>query len=208
MTRHRRFVLLLPLLASCATASPGTTGTTGSGGSPVPKKTCMTEAELGQVTQMGSLTSEDLQAVARAIAAGCVAAGWVARFAKPDHVPLIRMNPMRNRTAQMINTRGLISMLEAELVRTGKVKLLADLEQAQARRVAADPPAAEKSPDVIAGGWITEMTDAVSERETVHVYTIAFELLNAETNEKVWIDNQSVKKIVEVLPPCGAKDKP
>jgi len=175
----------------------------------------MTPNELERAEALGNLTSQDMESVMKRLATSCLGAGWLTRFVgDKSRKPAIRFYPMRNRTSYHINTTTMVKLLETELSRSGKVTLVADLEAAQALRAdradaarnASDEAVKrlgnETAADLIATGWITGVTDAVSSTETVHAFTIVMELVNTETEEKVWIGNESVKKVVQVLPPC------
>jgi hypothetical protein len=98
--------------------------------------------------------------------------------------------------------------LERELLNSGKVKFVASSDERSDVRAERASQQGETSPetmkklgdetgaDFYLGGVITSVIDA-SEGQKVVFYKINLELTNIQTNEKVWIGDKEIKKIID-----------
>lgn len=191
------------VVLGCASSPPPAPTPPPAVASPAP--TCMTPDELARASALGELTYGDMESVSRKAAASCLAGAWLARLTgEKGRKPAIRFYPVRNRTSYHINWMPMVKLFEGELASSGKVTLVADLDSAHALRAArpASEQGKELGPDLVASGSISGVTEAVSDTETVQAYVIAWELVRTDTDEKVWVTTETVKKIVKTLPPC------
>ena len=198
---------LFLLIAGCASSPPPPPETPPSPAAPSPKHSCMTPVELERASALGELNYSDMESVAKRAAASCLAGAWLARLSgEKGRKPAIRFYPMRNRTAYHINWMPMAKLFEKELSSSGKVTLVADLDTAHALRTARGDAqqGKEMGADLVVSGSISGVTDAVSDTETVQAYVIAWELVRTDTDEKVWVTTETVKKIIKTLPPCPA----
>ena len=71
-----------------------------------------------------------------------------------------------------------------------------DDQQSNATMATAAALAAETGADYMMQGVITSQTDAI-EGKRATLYKVDMELIDLETNQKVWIDTKEIKKLVE-----------
>ena len=121
--------------------------------------------------------------------------------------PVVRMYPVRNRTSEHIETKFFTKQVEQELLNSGIVELVGDLQEVNdIRRDRADQAEhasdetmksdrQEIGSDFVMNGWIVEEHDASHGRE-VKAYVITLELIDTERNKKVWMKAHRIKKDV------------
>ena len=129
------------------------------------------------------------------------------RAARGDR-PMVIVGPVRNRSSEHINTRTFTKDLERALVNSGRVRLVASSEERGALRderldqlqnatlETAKSMGREIGADFMLIGGIDTIIDAAG-RTTVRFYQVELELVQLETNEKSWIGQKKIKKIVE-----------
>jgi len=120
---------------------------------------------------------------------------------------VVRLWRIRNRSSDDINTRFFTKQVEMELINSGVVKVVADIEEAndntaeradQARHASdktAKQQQQETGSDFIMNGWILTQNDAAGGQE-VRAYVTTMELTNTESNEKVWMKIHPIKKVI------------
>ena len=101
-----------------------------------------------------------------------------------------------------------IKDIEREFINSGKVKFVATSEerkevrderleqQSYASDETAKRLAAETGADFMLKGSIKTHIDAI-EGKQIKFYQVDMELINVETNEKVWMDSKKIKKFVK-----------
>jgi PBP1b-binding outer membrane lipoprotein LpoB len=177
-------------------------------GPPGPSTTIQRTDAQAQVDLSGNWNDTDANQVAQAMIRDCLTRPWASRFkAEKGRDPVVRLWPIRNRSSEHINTRFFTKQVEMELVNSGVVKVVADIEEASdntAERAdqaihASDKTAKqqgqETGSDFILNGWILTQNDAVEGQE-VRAYVTTMELTNTETNEKVWMKVHPIKKVI------------
>ena len=94
--------------------------------------------------------------------------------------PAVIVGSVRNRSSEHINTRTFVKDLERAFVNSGRVRVVASSDERGGLR--------EEGIDTIidAAGGIA-----------VRFYQVELELVNLESNEKVWIGQKKIKKVVE-----------
>lgn len=156
----------------------------------------------------GDWNDSDANQVAQAMIHDCLSRPWAERFrAEKGRLPVVRFHPIRNRTADYIDHRFFAKQLETALVDSGRVKVVADPDEALDARAErfdqaewAHPATAkahrrETGSDFILNGWILAQDDAVP-GQAVRAYLTTMELIDSETNEKVWVGTHPIKKVV------------
>jgi uncharacterized protein (TIGR02722 family) len=122
--------------------------------------------------------------------------------------PTVIVGPVRNQSSEHINTRTFTKDLERAFVNSGRVRLVASsdergdlrnerLDQLQnATLETAKSMGKEIGADFMLIGGINTIIDAAG-GTNVRFYQVELELIQLETNEKVWIGQKKIKKIVE-----------
>jgi uncharacterized protein (TIGR02722 family) len=122
--------------------------------------------------------------------------------------PTVIVGAVRNRSSEHINTRTFTKDLERAFVNSGRVRLVASNDERggvraerldQLRNATIDTAKSmgkEVGADFMLIGGINTIIDAAA-GTAVRFYQVELELINLETNEKVWIGQKKIKKVVE-----------
>lgn len=174
---------------------------------------CATEVirkDTAEVVDLsGRWNDTDARMVAEEMVKGCTDGRWIAQFNKDKgRDPVVIVGTVVNRSHEHINARVFVEDLEMALVNSGKVKFVADKgartevreERADQQENAAAATRArlvqETGADYMLQGSINSVKD-----ETRGQYVIMFqanlELVDLTTNEKVWIGQKKIKKVVK-----------
>jgi uncharacterized protein (TIGR02722 family) len=134
---------------------------------------------------------------------------WIGNFEKASNrKPVVIIGSVRNKTSEYIDATGFIKNMEVAFINEGRVSVVQSAdERNQVRDERNDQQtfASEESKkkwgkengaDFMMNGVITSITDEYKNRKTV-AYQINLELTNIETNEKVWIGQKQIKKLVK-----------
>ncbi len=166
--------------------------------------------DVAEITDLsGHWNDTDARLVAEEMVRDCVAGLWVGNFNKEKgRDPVVIVGTVVNRSHEHINADVFVQDLEMSLVNAGKVKFVASKtergelreERADQQLNAAVPTRAqmisETGADFMLQGTINSVKD-----ETKGQYAIMFqsnlELINLTTNEKVWIGQKKIKKLVK-----------
>lgn len=133
---------------------------------------------------------------------------WVSDYSsKNGRKPIVLIGNVRNKTSEHINTSTFTKDLEKELINSGRITFLAGNDtrskvrdekmdqQSNANFESAKELGNEKAADFMLLGEISSIVDQVG-GEKVVFYQINLELINVETNEKVWVGDKKIKKFV------------
>ncbi len=140
----------------------------------------------------------------------CLKSAWLGRFV--DNVgrnPRVIVGHVSNRSHEHINTEVFTKSLEKELTNSGRVVFVASsMERAQIRSEREDQMEGgytdletikrhgkEKGADLMLIGSVNSVIDALKSKSAVF-YQVNLELINLETNEKIWIGQKELKKRV------------
>lgn len=134
---------------------------------------------------------------------------WADDFiAQTGKKPVVIVGTIRNMSSEHLETGVFAKDIERELVNSGKVKFVANanergelrqerLEQQQfSTEETAKRLAAETGADFMLKGSIKTQMD-IEGRQQVKFYQTDLELINIESNEKVWIGTKKIKKLVK-----------
>lgn len=157
----------------------------------------------------GKWNDTDSRLVAEQMVSSLTSRPWLDDFvSKNDKKPAVIVGTVRNLSSEHIETNTFISDIERELVNSGKVTFVASKQerkevreerldqQSNATEESAKKLAAETGADYMLRGSIKDINDRVEGTE-VKYYQVDLELVDLQTNEKVWIDTKKIKKIVE-----------
>lgn len=157
----------------------------------------------------GYWNDTDSQMVAETVVKDCLNHSWYTDYAaREGRKPVVIVGDIRNRSNEHIATETFTKDLERALINSGKVKFVADSgqrgelrqerreQQEFAREETAKRLAAETGADYMLKGSINSILDKEGKRE-VKYYQVDLELIHIESNEKVWIGTEKIKKYVK-----------
>jgi uncharacterized protein (TIGR02722 family) len=157
----------------------------------------------------GRWNDTDSQLVSSEMIADIAARPWVEEYtAKNGKKPVIIVGTIRNLSSEHIETATFSKDLERELVNDGRVTFVASKqERGELREERMEQQtwstaetqkrlAAETGADYMLQGSIKSIIDQEG-RQSVKFYQIDMELIHLESNEKVWIGNKKIKKLVK-----------
>lgn len=123
--------------------------------------------------------------------------------------PVLIIGNVRNRSSEHINVSAFIKDMERELVNSGSIKIVASSserdelrdekedQQSNATLESTKRLAQETGADIMLIGSIITITDQVGDTKVVY-YQVDLELIDLESNEKLWIGTKKHKKIIEL----------
>ena len=151
---------------------------------------------------------EDARQVARGMIEDALGKPWINEFmAVNEKRPLVVVGNVKNETEDYINPDLFTDVIQEELLNSGKVRFIAErdlraelrqerIEDLEFRDPATIKNAAmEKGADYMMLGRIKDVKErSVDQRQVVNFYQVTLELIDIETNEKVWIESREIKK--------------
>ena len=174
---------------------------------------CATEVVRKDIKDVVDLSGRwndtDARMVAEEMVRTCTEGKWVSQFNKDKgRDPVVIVGTVTNRSNEHINARVFVEDLEMALVNSGKVRFVAAKgERTEVREERADQQensaietrarlVQETGADYMLQGSVNSVKD-----ETRGQYAIMFqtnlELIDMTTNEKVWIGQKKIKKVVK-----------
>jgi uncharacterized protein (TIGR02722 family) len=157
----------------------------------------------------GRWNDTDSRLTAEKMISSLLNSNWISIFeSQNNRKPVIIIGNILNRTSEHIQTITFIKDVERELVNSGMVTFVASKTERQGIREeridqqryssieSARKLAEETGADLILAGIITSQVDAI-EGISARYYQVNLELINLETNEKVWMGTKKIKKIIE-----------
>ncbi|MGH0033565.1 MAG: penicillin-binding protein activator LpoB [Myxococcota bacterium] len=122
--------------------------------------------------------------------------------------PRVIVGSVRNESHEHINTETFVKDLERALIKSGQVSFVASRDQRGEIRAEREDQGSyasletmksmgkELGADYMLVGSINTILDA-TEGDEVRFYQVDLEMISIETNEKVWIGDKKVKKLIE-----------
>lgn len=156
----------------------------------------------------GKWNDTDSQLVSVAMIKDSLSWPWINDWRKKmGRKPTVMAYGVKNRTSEHINTQTFMKDLERAFLKSGRVSVVADSEQragvreerAQQQSGLTKNPAAigkELGADFVLTGVINSIEDREGGDKVVF-YQTNLELINVESNEKVWIGDKKIKKFIE-----------
>jgi hypothetical protein len=174
---------------------------------------CATEVirkEPAEVVDLsGRWNDTDARMTAEDMIKNCLAGNWLSQFNKEKgRDPVVIIGTIVNRSHEHINSLVFVQDLEQALVNAGKVKFVADKlarqevrEERQDQQVNSAPETRaqlvrETGADYMLQGSINSVKDE-TKGQYVILFQVNLELVNLTTNEKTWIGQQKIKKLVK-----------
>lgn len=134
---------------------------------------------------------------------------WIEEFRGATGTkPTVIVGAVRNRSSEHINTRTFTKDLERAFVNSGRIRLVASSDERggmreeridQLRNATIDTAKSmgkEVGADFMLIGGINMIIDSAG-GTAVRFYQVELELINLESNEKVWIGQKKLKKVVK-----------
>lgn len=163
-----------------------------------------------QIDLSGRWNDTDAQMVAEAMIEDVLKRPWLDNFSMENgRRPVVIVGSVANRTSEHIEMLVFVKSLERELVNSGKVRFVASADersgvrderldqQTEASEATMKRLGQELGADFYLGGVMTSIEDAENGKR-VAFYKVNLELINIETNEKVWIGDKEIKKYIEI----------
>lgn len=157
----------------------------------------------------GYWNDSDSQMVSSEMIADSLSRVWIDEWrGATGGKPTVIVGSVRNRSSEHINTRTFTKDLERAFVNSGRVRLVASNDERSGMRSerldqlrnstidTAKSMGKEIGADFMLIGGINSIVDAAGGTK-LRFYQVELELINLETNEKVWIGQKKIKKIVE-----------
>jgi uncharacterized protein (TIGR02722 family) len=152
----------------------------------------------------GRWNDTDSRLVAETMINEVLSASWLNE--RPDR-PVVIVGPVENRTLEHIVTETFLRDIERALAGSGRVTVVAGaIERDPIRAERADQQeharpstravfGAESGADAMLAGAISAIEDAQGGKR-VYYYQVDLSLTDLETNEKVWLGQKKLKKVV------------
>lgn len=173
-------------------------------------ETRVTRVDTGVVTDLsGRWNDTDSRMVAEEMVKASLGSPWLAGYQQEKHrQPVVIVGTVVNRTHEHINVQTFINDLSRELINSGKVKFVSSKGEREeireerrdqaiyAKEETQKAPGKETGADYMMKGSISTILDEADGTKAVY-YQVDLELVNLESNEKSWIGQRKIKKVVE-----------
>ena len=165
--------------------------------------------ESKQVDFSGRWNDTDSRLVSQEMVKDGLSRIWLMDFVEEKgRKPVIIVGIVKNKTSEHISAETFISDIEKEFINSGKVKLVQggqareELRNERADQQDFASPATikkwgqEKGADFILQGTINSISDSNNKQKLIF-YQVDLSLTDLETNEKVWVGDKKIKKIIK-----------
>lgn len=172
--------------------------------------TKVTRMDPGETTDLsGRWNDTDSRLVSEEMIADCMSRPWKANHMKAKGKnPIIIVGQIRNKTTEHIATDTFVGDIERAFINSGEAEMVASAEERdQIRGERADQQqysseetvkqwGKEHGADYMLGGVISSIEDTEGGKSVVF-YQVDMNLINLETNTKVWQGQKKIKKYIE-----------
>ena len=165
--------------------------------------------ESAQMDLSGRWNDTDSRLVAEEMVRDGLSRVWLTDYTEANNEkPTVIVGVIYNKTSEHISTETFIKDIEREFINSGKVRLVQGGEaRDQLRTERGDQQefasaqtmkkwGREHGADFMMTGSVNSITDQYKKEKVIY-YQVDLELSNLETNEKVWIGNKKIKKVVQ-----------
>mgnify|MGYP000668612667 CR=1 FL=1 len=156
----------------------------------------------------GKWNDSDSSRVADKMISSCLKSNWINEYMQNNNdKPTVIVGLFRNKSSEHISSEMFTKDIERELLNSGKVDFVAMSEEREALREerkdqevystidSAASLAQEKGADFMLQG-VFHASKQRWEGESVIAYKVDMELINIQSNRKVWIGSKTIKKTV------------
>lgn len=172
----------------------------------------VTRMSPNQTTDLsGRWNDTDARLVSEEMISDALTNPWLNQYSRShQNQPTVIVGTVRNESMEHIDTEVFTKEMERAFVNSGSVNIVASSEErAEIRQERLEQQeyasfettkamAKELGADFMLIGNINSIVDETVDRRTLAVfYTVNLELVNVETNQKVWIGNKKIKKLIE-----------
>ena len=162
-----------------------------------------------QTDLSGRWNDTDDKIVAEDMISQSIDKNWRTEFeAIKGRKPVVIVGRIKNNTSEFIDPIAIVKQIEGAYINTGKVRVVATADERKEIRDEREDQqifaneetrkawGKEKGADFMLMGVMSSKTDQYG-KEKVVAYQIDFELIDIETNEKVWMGQSKIKKHIQ-----------
>ncbi|MFY0600559.1 MAG: penicillin-binding protein activator LpoB [Cyclobacteriaceae bacterium] len=162
-----------------------------------------------QIDLSGRWNDSDSKIVAEEMTKDVLNRAWREDFVNGNNrKPVVIVGMVQNKSTEHIESETFIKDMEREFINSGMVRVVQNSvfreklreERAEQGEFASPETQArwgkELGADFMMFGVITSITDSYKKEKVVN-YKVNLELVNIETNEKVWIGDKEIKKFIK-----------
>jgi uncharacterized protein (TIGR02722 family) len=174
------------------------------------QKKVVTRMETDEVTDLsGRWNDTDSRMVSETMVKDCLNHPWLSEHMRDvSKNPVVIVGIVRNKSSEHINVTTFISDIERAYINSSLVDVVASaVERTELREEKADQSryadeetvkefGRELGADYMLNGYISTIIDQEKDTKVVY-YQVDLTLTNIETNRKVWIGQEKIKKLVE-----------
>ena len=157
----------------------------------------------------GGWNDTDIRIVAESLVSDSIRSAWINQFRLHNGKnPVVIVGTFLNRSSEHIDTSIIAKRMEMELINTGKIDMVADVEfrasvrdereeqQYFASEETAKALGKEIGADYLLQGSVRTNLDQIAGK-AVRTYYVSAELIDIETNKKVWVGEETIKKLIQ-----------
>ncbi|NLZ77443.1 MAG: penicillin-binding protein activator LpoB [Spirochaetales bacterium] len=158
----------------------------------------------------GNWNDTDIRLVSEALVQSSLKGGWINQFRMKNvgRNPVVIVGTFINRSSEHIDTAIIAKRYEMELINSGKVDMVADQnfrasvrqereeQQYFASEESAKALGKEIGADFLLQGAVRSVLDQKGNTR-VRTYYVSAELIDIETNRKVWLGEETIKKVIQ-----------
>ena len=157
----------------------------------------------------GRWNDTDSRDVARTMVNSLLTGNWILKYRITEgNQPVIIIGEIENRTSEHIDSGTFTKDIERELIESGRVTFVANPDEREGVRAEREDQQdnstrrtrsqlrAETGADVMLIGSMVSQIDQEGNEE-LRTYQVDLELIDIESNEKIWIDSHKIRKLVE-----------
>jgi uncharacterized protein (TIGR02722 family) len=191
------------VLFACSLAALCLAAAGGCGGKKVTRVAADSTIDLS-----GKWNDTDSRLVSEEMIGDCLSRPWyTSKYASKTPVPTIIVGDVRNKSHEHINVETFVKDLERNLINSGKVEFVASkIERGQMRDEKVDQAGhssgetakqadQETGADLMLIGSINTIADQEGSKSVMY-YQIDLELIEIQTNKKLWIGDKKIKKYI------------
>lgn len=152
----------------------------------------------------------DTEALAKSLAEEALGAGWLGAWRDENggRRPVVRLAPIKNRTSHYIDFRDFAKALERAFVNSGRIEVIASIQESDVLREERDDQATyasdesaktqgeELGSDFVLTGSITSRGDTSSTPDDGNLrprnYIVSLEIVETQSNRKVWLGQKKL----------------
>lgn len=174
------------------------------------QKKVVTRMETDEVTDLsGRWNDTDSRMVSETMVKDCLNHPWISEHIREASAnPVIIVGIIRNKSSEHIPVTTFVSDIERAYINSGLVDVVASAtERGELREEKSDQSryadeetvkefGRELGADYMLNGYISTIIDQEKKTKVIY-YQVDLTLTNIETNRKVWIGQEKIKKLVE-----------